>query len=99
MLRPVALSESNLPLTEAVAGAKLVIAKTIDLAQRTRRVVPLIYERVTLPVWLHGLSGIDFTESARVDPSERLLTLLARARRLAETELRRAERRAMRPPT
>lgn len=52
-----------------------VIAKTLDLAQRTRRVVPLVYERVTLPVWLHGLSGIDFTEAARVDPRERLLAL------------------------
>jgi hypothetical protein len=29
-----------------------------------------------LPVWLHGLVGIDFTPSASVDPRERLIHLL-----------------------
>ena len=38
--------------------------------------MPLIFERVELPVWLHGLVGIDFTESAQVDPYERLMNLL-----------------------
>jgi hypothetical protein len=54
-----------------------VLSKTLDLAERTRRVVPLIYEPVELPVWLHGLSGVDFTESSVVDPFERLRALLA----------------------
>lgn len=58
-----------------------VIAKTLDLSQRTKRVVPLIYERVTLPVWLHGLSGIDFTDAARVDPRTRLLALFTSRQR------------------
>ncbi|MGE0812974.1 MAG: toll/interleukin-1 receptor domain-containing protein [Vicinamibacterales bacterium] len=57
-------------------GEEAVIAKTLDLAERTRRVVPLVYERVELPVWLHGLVGIDFSQAARVDPQERLLALL-----------------------
>lgn len=59
-------------------GEEAVIAKTLDLAERTKRVVPLVYERVPLPVWLHGLVGIDFTEAARVDPQARLLELLQR---------------------
>ena len=53
-----------------------IISKTLDMADRRKRLVPLIFERVTLPVWLHGLVGIDFTEAASVDPFERLLALL-----------------------
>ena len=55
-----------------------IISKTLDLAERRKRLVPLIFERVELPVWLHGLVGIDFTASARVDPTTRLLELLAK---------------------
>jgi hypothetical protein len=53
-----------------------IISKTLDLAERRRRLVPLIFERVELPVWLHGLVGIDFTPGAIVDPRERLVQLL-----------------------
>ena len=53
-----------------------VIGKTLDMAQRTRRVVPLIFEPVELPVWLHGIVGVDFTQTAGVDPLERMLTML-----------------------
>lgn len=56
-----------------------IISKTLDLADRRRRLVPLVFERVELPVWLHGLVGIDFTEQASVDPTERLLALLTAA--------------------
>jgi len=56
-----------------------IISKTLDLADRRRRLVPLVFERVELPVWLHGLVGIDFTEAASVEPTERLLGLLAAA--------------------
>lgn len=55
-----------------------IISKTLDMSERTRRLVPLIFERVELPVWLHGLVGIDFTEAARVDPVDRLVDLLQR---------------------
>ena len=54
-----------------------IIAKTLDLAERRKRLVPLIFERVDLPVWLHGLVGVDFTPAASVDPQERLVHLLA----------------------
>ena len=53
-----------------------IISKTLDMAERRKRLVPLIFERVELPVWLHGLVGIDFTATAKVDPLERLLALL-----------------------
>jgi hypothetical protein len=53
-----------------------IISKTVDLAERSRRVIPLKFEPVVLPVWLHGLVGIDFTASAQVDPVERLLGLV-----------------------
>lgn len=53
-----------------------VISKTLDMSERTRRIVPLVFDRVELPVWLHGLVGIDFTDAARVDPVERLVGLL-----------------------
>ena len=54
-----------------------IISKTLDMAERRKRIVPLIFERVELPVWLHGLVGIDFGESASVDPVERLIRLLS----------------------
>jgi hypothetical protein len=54
-----------------------IISKTLDLADRRKRLVPLVFERVELPVWLHGLVGIDFTELASVEPTERLLGLFA----------------------
>jgi hypothetical protein len=53
-----------------------IISKTLDLTDRKRRLVPLIFEPVELPVWLHGLVGIDFGRSARVDPIERVVGLL-----------------------
>jgi hypothetical protein len=53
-----------------------IISKTLDMADRRRRLVPLVFERVELPVWLHGLVGIDFTESASVEPTTRLLDLV-----------------------
>ena len=57
-----------------------IISKTLDLAERRKRLVPLIFDRVALPVWLHGLVGIDFTPGAGVDPIDRLLHLLSRDR-------------------
>jgi TIR domain len=56
-----------------------IISKTLDMADRRKRLVPLIFDRVELPVWLHGLVGIDFSESASVDPFERLIGLLKTA--------------------
>ena len=53
-----------------------VLSKTLDMSERTRRIVPLIFERVELPVWLHGIVGIDFSGAGAVDPFERLRALL-----------------------
>jgi hypothetical protein len=55
-----------------------IISKTLDMADRQQRIVPLKFEAVALPVWLHGLVGIDFSASADVDPMERLLGMLTR---------------------
>jgi hypothetical protein len=55
-----------------------IICKTLDMADRTRRLVPLIFDRVELPVWLYGLVGIDFGHAANIDPLEHLLALLQR---------------------
>jgi hypothetical protein len=62
--------ESDHCLEEAV------LSKTLDLAERRKRVVPLIFERVELPVWLHGIVGIDFTGNGATDAFERLKALL-----------------------
>ena len=54
-----------------------VVSKTLDMSERRRRLVPLILERVDLPVWLHGLVGIDFSDRmAAFDPYEKLISLL-----------------------
>ena len=45
-----------------------IISKTLDMADRRKRLVPLVFERVELPVWLHGLVGIDFTDSPLSNP-------------------------------
>src|SRR5262249_21204642 len=52
------------------------ISKTLDMADRKMRLVPLIFDAEELPIWLHGLVGIDFTRAARVDPFDRLLNLV-----------------------
>ena len=57
-----------------------IISKTLDMADQRKRLVPLVFERVELPVWLHGLVGIDFTEDATVEPTERLLDLVTAQR-------------------
>jgi hypothetical protein len=53
-----------------------VISKTLDLADKRKRLVPLLFERIELPVWLHGLVGIDCGQGAAVDPLERLCGLV-----------------------
>lgn len=67
-------------LTSDHTSEEAIISKTLDMADRRKRLVPLVFERVELPVWLHGLVGIDFTESAGVEPTERLVGLLAAPR-------------------
>jgi tetratricopeptide (TPR) repeat protein len=53
-----------------------IIAKVRDMADRRRRLVPLILETVDRPIWLYNIVGIDFVASdPRVDPYEKLLAL------------------------
>jgi hypothetical protein len=45
--------------------------------ERKRRLIPLIIERVEMPVWLYNIVGIDFTViDPLVQPIERLITTL-----------------------
>ena len=53
------------------------MARLLDLTERRNRIVPLIFERVTMPVWLQGLVGITFMPDAQIDPIDKLVTLLA----------------------
>jgi TIR domain len=50
-----------------------IICKVLDMRERKRRLIPLLLERVELPVWLYGLVGIDFCAGQPlVDPMEKL---------------------------
>ena len=54
-----------------------IVSSTLDLDERRRRLVPVIYERVELPGWMRGLVGIDFSDPAAfVDPYGRVFDLL-----------------------
>ena len=68
---------SRLYLTSGFTSEEAIISKTRDLIDRQRRIVPLVFERVELPMTLAALVGIDFTESASVDPIEKLVDLLS----------------------
>ena len=65
-------------LASGNTSEEALISKTLDLADRKMRLVPLFFEAVEVPTWLYGLVGIDFTEAAAVDPMARLLELVAR---------------------
>ena len=50
-----------------------VITKTMDMAERRRRLIPLLIGTVTMPAWMYSIVGIDFTKSdALTDPMEKL---------------------------
>ncbi|MEO8658910.1 MAG: toll/interleukin-1 receptor domain-containing protein [Bryobacteraceae bacterium] len=55
------------------------ITKVLDMEERKRRLVPLILEKVEMPVWLYGIVGIDFTaEGGLVEPLDRLKETLGK---------------------
>src|SRR5205809_7354761 len=39
-----------------------VICKVLDMGERSRRLLPLILERVEMPTWCYLVTGIDTTE-------------------------------------
>jgi TIR domain len=56
---------------------EMVIQQTLDMAQRQRRYIPVIAEAgVTMPTWMFGIAGVDYTE---VDPLEPPLERLKKA--------------------
>jgi hypothetical protein len=54
-----------------------IICKVLDMAERKRRIIPLVIEEVTMSTWLYNLVGVNFTdEDPLVDPYERTKTAI-----------------------
>ena len=55
-----------------------IICKVLDMAERRRRLIPLVIEPVTMPIWLYNIVGISFTDKdPLVDPYDKLIGKLA----------------------
>lgn len=53
------------------------LTKVLDMGDRRRRLIPLVIEPVSMPAWLYGIVGIDWTKrDALVDPFEKLRATL-----------------------
>lgn len=58
-----------------------IITKVLDMGDRKRRLIPLVIEPVSLPVWLYGIVGIDWTKrDPLVDPYDKLKSTLSTPR-------------------
>jgi hypothetical protein len=54
-----------------------IIAKVLDMGDRRRRLIPLVIEPVSMPAWLYGIVGIDWTKrDPLVDPFDKLKATL-----------------------
>jgi hypothetical protein len=54
-----------------------VISKVLDMGDRRRRLIPLLIEPVSMPAWLYGIVGIDWTKpDPLVDPFDKLKATL-----------------------
>ena len=54
-----------------------IISKVLDMADRRRRLIPLVVEPVSMPAWLYGIVGIDLSKrDPLVDPIEKLKSTL-----------------------
>lgn len=54
-----------------------IICKVLDMAERRRRIIPLVIEAVAMPVWLYNIVGISFTDTnPLVEPHAKLITKL-----------------------
>jgi hypothetical protein len=54
-----------------------IIAKVLDMGDRKRRLIPLVIEPVSMPAWLYGIVGIDWTKrDPLVDPFDKLKATL-----------------------
>ena len=53
------------------------ISKVLDMGDRKRRLIPLLIEPVSMPAWLYGIVGIDWTKpDPLVDPFDKLKATL-----------------------
>lgn len=58
-----------------------VICKVWDMSERKKRLIPLVYEKVAMPVWLYGITGIDWnSDSPLITPYDKLKRTLANPR-------------------
>ncbi|HSF42531.1 MAG TPA: toll/interleukin-1 receptor domain-containing protein, partial [Thermoanaerobaculia bacterium] len=63
------------------------IAKALGMEERTERLLPLVIEKAEMPLWMHGITGIDFTEKTPVlDSFERLRAALGTPLRLSDPD-------------
>jgi len=54
-----------------------IICKVLDMGDRKRRLIPLLIEPVSMPAWLYGIVGIDWTRAdPLVDPFDKLRATL-----------------------
>jgi hypothetical protein len=45
-----------------------IITKVLDMGERRRRLIPIIIEPVTKPIWLYDIVGIDYTATNPLAP-------------------------------
>jgi len=64
-------------LESGATQEEAIISRVLDLGDRKRRLIPLVIEPASLPAWLYGLVGIDFTKrDPLVDPYDKLKATL-----------------------
>jgi hypothetical protein len=64
-------------LASGATQEEAIISRVLDLGDRKRRLIPLVIEPVSMPAWLYGIVGIDFTKrDPLVDPYDKLKATL-----------------------
>jgi TIR domain-containing protein len=62
-----------------------ILCKVLDMGERKRRLVPLMIQKVEMPVWMFGIVGVDFTKTNPViPPLEKLVNTLGKPLSSAE---------------
>ena len=66
-------------LSNPTCTEEAVICKVMDMGERRRRLIPLVMEKVEVPLWMYDIVGIDFASTdPLVDPMARLEQALGR---------------------
>jgi hypothetical protein len=64
-------------LESGATQEEAIITRVLDLGDRKRRMIPVLIEPVSLPAWLYGIVGVDFTKrDPLVDPYDKLKATL-----------------------